>query len=61
MTQNGKEVIKKNENEYRKEINGRLYIVMEEGNENDKRSGQQHEGKEQPKKQDQRKKKKEQT
>ena len=39
MTKKGKEMSKKIKNGYRKNINGSLYQVMEEINENEKRMG----------------------
>ena len=44
-----KKQAKKRKNGYRKKINGSLYIVMAETNENDKRNGEWKERKEQPK------------
>ena len=46
-TENGKEVSKNRENGFRKEINGSLYLFMEERNENNERNRELQERKEQ--------------
>ena len=40
MNKNGKEDSKKCENVYRKMINGSLYLLMKQRNENDKMNGE---------------------
>ena len=47
MTKNGKEASKQSKNGHRKKINGNLYLLTEESNENDKKNGEWQDRKEQ--------------
>ena len=49
MTKNGKEMSKTVKNGCRKKINGNVYLIMDERNENDKRNGERQKRNEQPK------------